>query len=105
MAPDEDFGYSLSPPEICPEDMIQDLREKIKRSKRYAVFHALEALMIPYFAERCSGKFSEPWDNVICSGLLLFEILAIGACLHSAYTWKKASSHLNQLEQKLFQEE
>mgnify|MGYP001589167156 CR=1 FL=1 len=102
---EENFGYDVPQPELTNEDIAHALRDKIKSSKRYTLFHAVEALVIPYFAERCYGKFSEPWDNVICSGLLLFEILAVGACLHSAYTWKKASSHLNQLEQKLFQEE
>ena len=102
---EENFGYSLPHLELTPGDVAHTLREEIKSSKRYVLFSFLEALAIPYLAEKISGKLSDPWESITYSGLLLGEILAVGACLYSAYTWKKAASHLSELEKKVFQEE
>ncbi len=102
---EENFGYSVQLPEVTSQDIIRDLQTTKKSYRRYAAFSFLEALAIPYVADKCSGVFSEPWDGVMSSAFLLSEILAIGACLYSAYTWKRASTYLSELEQKIFQEE
>jgi len=98
---DENFGYSLPVPELTTEDLVKDLQGTIRSYRRYTALSFLEALAIPYVAEKCSGIFPEPWNSTIASGMILLEILAVGTCLYSAYTWKRASEHLRELEQKL----
>lgn len=101
---DENFGYSLSQPELTNEDGVQALRETIRYSKRDTLASLLGTFAFPYFMEKCSGKFSEPFDSTIFSGLLLLEILAVGACLYSAYTWRRASKYKDELEQLIDEE-
>ncbi len=102
---EENFGYSVPLPNLTSEDIVRDLQEIKKSYRKYTVLSFLEAGSIPYVAYKVSGVFPEPWDSVMASGFLLAEILAVGVCLYSAYTWRTASKHLSELEQKLFQEE
>ena len=98
LVQEENFGYSLAVPGSTIEDAIPILRDEIKSSKRYTAFHVFQAAVIPYFAERCYGKFAEPLDSIVYSGMILLEILAVGACLHSAYDWYSASKCVKELE-------
>ena|SRR3989344_6086515 len=98
MVREENFGYSLAVPGSTIEEAIPILRDKIKSSKRYAAFHAFQAAVIPYFAERCYGKFAEPLDGIIYSGMIMLEIIAVGSFLHSTYNWRSTSRCVKELE-------
>ena len=99
---EEDFGYSVNLDTAAAEQFVKNLQETRKSSRRYTAFYFLETVTVPYVAYNCSGIFPEPWESTMFGGLLLAEILAVGACFYSAYKWKKASSHLSELEQKVF---
>lgn len=101
MAQEENFGYSLSLPELTNDHIAQSLRKKISSFKKSAALSFLEGLVLPYVAENYSGKFPEPWDSAVYSGIILLEIFAVGACLYSAHTWRQASKQLNELEEKV----
>ena|SRR3989344_8439697 len=101
MAQDENFGYSLSLPELTNEEIARSLCKKIGVYKILAASSVLEAMVIPYVAENSSGKFPGEWEGVVYSGLILLEILVARAGLHSAYKLWQASKHLKGLEEKL----
>ena|SRR3989344_380583 len=95
---DENYGYSLSQPELTSEDEVQSLRETIMYSKYGTFSYLLGVLTFPYAMEKCYGRFPEPLDSTIYTGLLLLEIIAVGACLHSAYNWYSTSKCVKELE-------
>ena len=98
---DENYGYSLPLAPVTSEDIVRDLQETKKSYRRYTAFSFLEALAIPFVAEKCYEILPEPWNNTAYSGMVLLEIIAVGACLHSGYQWWKNSKLAGELEQKL----
>ncbi len=101
MAEEENFGYSLSLPELTKDDLTQTLHKEIIDYKKNGIFSFLGANVIPYIADKCSGKFSFPWEGAIYSSLILFEMLAVGTCLYSVHKWRQTSKKLGGLEEKL----
>ena len=98
---EEDFGYGLPLPDLTNEEIAHALHEKKRSSKRYTLFSLLSTVAIPYAIQRYSRELPEPWDSAALSSMLLLEIVAVGTCLYSAYTWRKNSKELGELEQKL----
>ena len=99
MADENDFAYSLPQPELTNEEIMQSLQDIVRSYKKYTVSSLIAAAAIPYLAGKYDGKLPESLETVIYSGTLLFELLTIGTCCVSAYTWWKASRNIKELEQ------
>ncbi|GEM_PF-6579146 len=88
---EENFGYSLPADESL----------KISKPKRDTFISMVSVIALYYAADKSYDLFSEPWNNPIYSGLLLLDMLAAAACLHSGYQWRKASKEASELERRI----
>ena len=99
MVDEDNFAYILPQSKVTNEEVMQSLQDRVSSYKKYTVSSLIAAVAIPYLAEKYDGNLPDSLETVIYSGMLLGELLTIGTCCVSAYTWWKASRNIKELEQ------